>query len=158
MALQESLSKIQEYNAAIELPHSGLLGIKAFLKERPSGAVAERLQQTLELCTQAELALLGDETAARRDIHFYVAMRTLFPQEFEREGFRLLLQELQKHLTSLLKYLRQDPSAAAPPRDDLVGLTAKLEDLAERIRHRIPRDAHIASIVGGAYAGPNIAR
>ena len=158
MALQESLSKIQEYNAVLEFPHNGLLGIRAFLKKRSPEAVEKRLADFLELCEQADLALNADESAARRDIHFYAAIRALFAEDTESESFRALLQNLRMHLTSILDNVRRGLETSAPTTKELQGLVDQLENLADRIRHQIPRDAHLASIVGGAYAGPNIAR
>jgi hypothetical protein len=159
MALQESLAKVQEFNAAIELPHSGLLGIKAYLRERsPTTRIVDRIEACLALSDLAERSLTGDQNAARQDIHLYTAIRSLFMEAQAKENLLRVLKRTKIALNALLAHLNHLPGAAEPSTDELAGLVSDLETLAHRIRHGIPREEHLASIVGGPYSGPGLAR
>ena len=160
MAVQESLAKVEEYNAAIELPYAGIVGIEAYLGERHSKRpeiAGEELRTCLELCGLAEKAIENDQETARRNVHIYSAFRTIFSGGTEQDALRKTLISARDILAKAIAHL-EDPASPPPLRTDLVELAKQMRWLADKIRQEIPRDAYLASIVGATYPGPAIRR
>ena len=158
MAVRDALVKVEEYNAAMELPFSGLLGIQAFLAApaptRPTVAQDE-LRTCIELCRVAELALSGKEVEAARDnVHLYSALRQIFHSNEEKEQYRIKFAKVRKTLESLLRQLAGESLTEPPQPEHLRQLADELRRLADRIKHEIPRDAYLASLTSTTRPGP----
>lgn len=158
MAVRDALAKVEQYNAAMELPFSGILGIQAYLGEsgvpQPSLAQTE-LQACAELCQVAELALSGsDVEAARANVHLYSALREILRSEEERQEYRAKFAEVRNAIGSLLKQISGEPAPEPPQPDYLRNLAGELRLLAERIKRAIPRDAYLTSLTSLTQPGP----
>jgi len=154
MALQDALAKIEEYNAAMQLPRAGLLGIGAFLATPRAGKVAEEeLTACLELCRFAELSLSGDVNAARQNIHLYSALQRVFRTPEGLNEFRTLVTETRGVAELLLKALRGETVPEFPSTERLEELANRLRGLSNKIKQSIPRDAYLASLTGKTHPG-----
>ena len=154
MALQEALAKIEEYNAAMQLPRAGLLGIGAFLATPRARKVAEEeLSVCLELCRFAELCLSDDINAARQNIHLYSALQRVFVTAGERDEFRTLLTETRQVAECLIRALHGETVPDLPNVARLEDLANKMHRLSEKIKKAIPRDAYLASLTGKTHPG-----
>jgi hypothetical protein len=157
MSVRDDLVKVEEYNAAMELPFTGVLGIQAFLTmhpSKPSSVARTELNACSELCRVAELTLSGQEVEAARDnAHLYSALSRIFHSQQEKEHYRLKFAEVRKTLDSLLTQLSGGAVADSPKPDYLRKLAEELRQLANRIKHEIPRDAYLAALTSTTQPG-----
>lgn len=157
MPVRDDLVKVEEYNAAMELPFTGVLGIQAFLAmqpSKPSNVAQTELSACSELCRVAELALSGQKVeAARRNVHLYSALSRIFHNEEEKENYRHKFAEVRRTLELLLRQLSGQTVADLPNPDYLRQLADELRQLANRIKHEIPRDAYLAALTSTTQPG-----
>jgi hypothetical protein len=154
MALQDALEKIGEYNAAIELPNSGLLGIGAFLAKPRATEVAEsELSSFIELSIEAEKVLAEDEIELRKNIYLYSALKDIFHTDEDRKIFVTFLTEVRSAFELLLKHLAGESVTQIPGEQRLDELSTYLRGLADSIRQAIPRDTYLASLAGRTHTG-----
>jgi hypothetical protein len=150
MPVQDALSTVLEYNAAMELAYSGLLGIRGAQNPSTDRSVIETELQTFSnLCHVAERALSNEAPASQENLCIYSALDRLFHAPSERQHYRSLFHEgrlLADHLMSLIAADRRDIPAEDLERTKK--LETQLRELSDLIRHNIPRDAHLASITG----------
>jgi|SRR5665213_410747 len=155
MPVADALSRVEEYNAAIALPHDGLIGISVFTRQSGEGrrAAAPLLRSCVKLSELALRALAEEMNAAREDPHFYNAVRSIFGQR--SDAYTGILKEAVSTLRQTLSYLDGNDNEAPSP-ELLKGTAEQLRGLATRIKEEIPRDALMASIVGTTYSGPRL--
>jgi hypothetical protein len=98
MALQKDLANIQRYNAAIELPHAGLIGLGAFMAgvhTRDRSLATSPLGDCIMLCQMAELALMRDPSEARAHVYFYSARQQITNTEEQRIELREKIRKIR---------------------------------------------------------------
>ena len=151
MAVQDALATILEYNAAMELPYSAVLGIDAFLSDPPvrDNSLAEsELRMCSELCGIAERSLAGDlASAGPENAYLYSAFQRLFRDPSDRNRFRTVCKDAQSAFDNVIKALHGEP-ADPPNTDALRRLQAEMRELADRIKREIPREESLASLTG----------
>jgi hypothetical protein len=154
MSLQKDLATIEEYNAAMELPFAGLVGLGAYVANRPADvSVAIReLTACVELCRMGKLALSGDLAAARRNAYLFSAWRRLGTKPEDRVPLKGQLEQISQVLELILKLLRGEKVAQVPTRTQLNQTERDLRSLSERIRATIPREASLSSLISGGQA------
>jgi hypothetical protein len=160
MPVQELLGKITTYNAAIELPHAGLVGISAFLApsdEARANLAAREIGACIDLCARGIRAIDEDTVLRRQDVYTYLAFRELLPNQEERQTFRGLLEHIRSVLSAALENLRDKNKT--PPKDaELLAVETELRGIADKVKKTIPRDAYMASLVGTSFPGIAIRR
>jgi hypothetical protein len=158
MAVREALAKVEEYNAAMELPYSGLLGIKAYLdgnKGQSISVAVSELRDCAELCRLAELTLSGEDIeAVRANAHLYSAIKRIIPGEDERRQFRNKFAEFHNVLQLLLDQINGEATAEPPSTEKLRDLAEDLQRFANRVKREIPRDAYLTSLTSATQPGP----
>jgi hypothetical protein len=158
MSLQKDLATIEEYNAAMELPYSGLVGIGAYRAQGRSPADRFRAKRELgacvELCRMAELSLTGDIPTARKNASLFAAWGKLATDQTGRDQLRKQLEEIRNSLELMLKVMAGANARNAPGKTKLERIATDLRSLSERIRETIPRDASLSSLIGGSEALP----
>lgn len=159
MAVREALVKVEEYNAAMELPFSGLLAIQALLvpdaSTRPDVARSE-LSACSQLCRLAELSLSAgrDVEAARDNVHLYSALIRIFHTPDEKEQYRIKFAEIRNTLETLLKEAPTKATGYSFSKERLREMADEFRRLADRIKVEIPRDTYLASLTNATRPGP----
>ena len=154
MPLQKDLTTIEEYNAAMELPYAGLVGLGALKAEgalRDRSTAERELRACVELCRLAELALSGDLETGRRNAYFFSAWRRIGDEGNPRDRFQKHLQSIRERLERVLHELsmKVDPRKKLTP-DDIGRLIEDLRGLSNKIRQTIPRDASLRSLISAS--------
>jgi hypothetical protein len=154
MALQDALSKIEEYDAIMQVPRSGLLGIGAFLAGTSAKGVAEeQLETCIETCILAQRAIEGNVDP--QNINVSSALQQIFQTDAHREAFRSTLEQTREILELLLRKVRGEIVRELPPRERLMELADQLRSLSDQIKQAIPRDTYLTSLTGKAHPGFN---
>lgn len=149
MALQDALEKIEEYNAAIELPNAGLLGIGAYTAHPPALRIAKReLRTCIHLSITAQKALSSDKDALRRNPELYSAFREIFQRDRELKEFLRMLQKMNETFELLIRKLEGKRVRRTPTKEELDEISERLHNFSDRIRQAIPRDVYLSSLTG----------
>jgi len=159
MMLQKELTNIEQYNAAIELPSAGLVGIGAYTakpRRRDVSLAVEELGACVKLCRMAESALSGQAERARKNVYFYSAWQRIISSEEERDAFRRRIAKTRESIVRLLEFLKGGTEKPPPTKEQVDRLQQELMDLSERIKREIPRDTSLASLMGPTH--PRIMR
>lgn len=156
MPVQELLGKIASYNAAIELPHAGMVGLSA-LGEHHTELADRELSACVDLCARGIRAIDDDPTLRKDDVYVYLAFRELLAGQQREQDLRDLLGRIKDALRRALEGLR-GTGQPLPPAQDLAQVEADLREIADRVKRMIPRDAYMASLVGTTFPGIAIRR
>ena len=147
MDTQEALTHIAEYDAAMELPQSGLLGISAALADPPARNIelaSQELQKCIDRCQVALRAMKDDGEAARGAVFLYSALLRVFRAPDDRKAFAARIDSLQERLSRILDDVEKTALIAV----DAESIRAELRDLTDRIRNAIPKDTYLSSLAG----------
>lgn len=152
MPLQDALSKIEEYDAIMQVPRSGLLGIGAFLAGSSAKSVAEeQLETCIETCALAQRAIAGEVDSQNVDLSS--ALQQIFQTDADRETFRSTLAQTQQILELLLRKIRGEVVQELPSPERLTEFAGRLRNLSDQIKQAIPRDTYLTSLTGKAHPG-----
>jgi hypothetical protein len=157
--LQKNLVNIEQYNAAIELPFSGLAGLGAYTAKanrRDLSLAVEELDTCIKLCRHVESALSGQPQAARKNFYRFSAWQRIVADPKDRAEFRDRITALRRSLEKVLRLVRGEPVEARPTPAEFQKLESELREIYQRIKQAIPRDAAIASLMGSTR--PHLAR
>ena len=157
MRVRDTITKIREFNAAMELPFAGQLGIRACLAQGPTvdfQFAVEHLSTFLAYCGVAEAAAKGTREAARRKVFLYGAIRELFKGD-ELAALAEQLSEIRERLGPIVDSIREQGSLlpAQAQASTLRTIESQLDALSERLERDIPRDAFMRALSGSLPAG-----
>jgi len=156
MALQDALASIREYNAAMELPYSALLGIGAFLGA-PSDINNDLVRQELEacaaLCRGVEATLGQTIDASSEFVYLSAALKRVCKSDRELQDTLSLVRSAREVADILIRRLSGE-EVSGPSQEQLKDLTDRLRQLADRIKQEIPRDSYLASLSGNTPTRP----
>jgi hypothetical protein len=154
MALQEALEKVEEYNAAIELPNSGLLGVAAFQASPRETEIAKaELSRCVDLCIAARKTFDGDRRALRENIYLYSALAEIFRTNAERQQLANLLDEIRHSFGILIRLLEGERLTRVPKKKQLDQIAKHLRAMTDEIRRTIPRNTYLAAIGSPIHSG-----
>ena len=150
MALQDAMEKIEEYNAAIELPNAGLLGIGAYMAGPPGFRIAKReLRSCIDLSIATRKTMRKvDKEALRINPQLYSAFTEIFPKQNERKEFLKMLERIDETFELLVRKLQGKRVRRTPQKQELDEISKDLRKLSERIKQAIPRDVYLSSLSG----------
>lgn len=158
VTVEDAISRVNEYNAAMELSYSGLAGLGALLANPPVrnlDLATEELRICVNICRTVEEAFSGNEEAARKHYILHAAFRRIFPNDPDRDAFRASLTESRSILEDALDAI---PGGDFEKQlaDRLREVNERLRQLSEKIKSEIPREAYLSSLAGTPHTLPNL--